>query len=146
MKIIVNDIFPFKGFSAMTIWPFCFMRKECYLKWVGEYCLKWVGTPKMDTVMNHEGIHAEQQKEMLPVAMILAALLAALGCGWWSLLALPLYFWWYIAEWFVRLLCQRRAYYNISFEREAYAHESHYDYCEERRPFAWLGWLRKKKA
>lgn len=48
MKVIVNDIIPFKGYLAMTIWPFIFARKE----------LKPVD-------INHESIHGEQQKELL---------------------------------------------------------------------------------
>ena len=48
MKIIYNKILPFKGFKAITIWPFIFARKQLN---------------KVD--INHEYIHGKQQKELL---------------------------------------------------------------------------------
>lgn len=48
MRIVVNDILPFKGYVAMTVWPFIFIRKAV-----------------KDNVIWHEVIHGEQQKEML---------------------------------------------------------------------------------
>ena len=51
-KVIYNDIIPFKGFKAITLWPWIFVRKGCnYTK----------------TTDRHERIHGEQQKEMLIV-------------------------------------------------------------------------------
>lgn len=47
MKLIINNIIPFKGYKAMTIYPFIFARKEL---------------SPID--YNHEYIHGEQQKEM----------------------------------------------------------------------------------
>lgn len=51
MKIIYNNIIPFKGFVAMAMWPFVFVRKDE----VGPY-LKYT--------LNHEKIHHAQQKEL----------------------------------------------------------------------------------
>ncbi|MBR2183833.1 MAG: hypothetical protein IJ897_00160 [Prevotella sp.] len=65
----------------------------------------------------HEHIHTLQQRELLFVG----------------------FFIWYIVEWLVRLLQYRdakRAYLNISFEREAYAHEDDKDYEHHRRHYA----------
>lgn len=50
MKVIYNKIIPFKGFKAITIWPFIFVRKECSFNEVD---------------LNHENIHGKQQKELL---------------------------------------------------------------------------------
>lgn len=50
MKIIYNKILPFKGYKAITLWPFIFVKKECSFN-------------KID--LNHEQIHGEQQKELL---------------------------------------------------------------------------------
>lgn len=50
MKIIINKIIPFKGYKAITFWPFIFARKE-----LDKYAL------------NHENIHGEQQKELLVI-------------------------------------------------------------------------------
>lgn len=48
MIIVKNNIIPFKGFIAITIWPFIFTRKELN-----------------DIDRNHEEIHGVQQKELL---------------------------------------------------------------------------------
>lgn len=49
MKIIYNNIIPFKGFVAMTIYPFIFSRKK----------------ELSDIIINHENIHGRQQLELL---------------------------------------------------------------------------------
>lgn len=69
--------------------------------------------------INHERIHTEQMKELLFVFFYLV----------------------YVVEWLVRLgLClnAKRAYRNISFEKEAYENESNEGYLNRRRRFAWL--------
>ena len=48
IKVIQNNIIPFKGFSALTIWPIIFCRRELH-----------------DMDITHETIHCEQQLEML---------------------------------------------------------------------------------
>lgn len=127
-KVIFNDIIPFKGFLSMCLWPFIFVRNAA----ASHYNL---------VSNNHEHIHAEQQKEVLAAGLVLAAVLALLGCGWWSLLALPLFLWWYCLEWVFRLFQYRdahKAYRNISFEREAYANEKDMEYLSQRQRFAWI--------
>lgn len=52
MKIIYNNIIPFKGYKAITLWPFIFVRKDCSFNEID---------------LNHEQIHGEQQKELLLV-------------------------------------------------------------------------------
>ena len=51
---IYTKHFPVKGFTALTIWPFVFIRKDC----TDRYGV---------TIERHENIHAEQQKELLVV-------------------------------------------------------------------------------
>ena len=73
-------------------------------------------------LINHERIHLRQQTEMLVVFFYI----------------------WYLTEWLIRsLICQDfyRAYKNISFEREAYAHEKHLEYLSGRKPFAFINYL-----
>jgi hypothetical protein len=88
----------------------------------------------------HETIHFWQQVEMLFVLQ-------------WA---------WYIVEWLVRMVQYRKyrnpkavnksafsqvwdkAYYNISFEREAYANGGKDGYLNERKVFAWIKYLRIK--
>ena len=72
--------------------------------------------------INHELIHTAQMKEMLYV----------------------LFYLWYGIEWLIRLVQYRdrmKAYYNISFEREAYANQYNLDFLESRRSWNWLYYL-----
>jgi len=71
-------------------------------------------------LLNHERIHLRQQLE--------------LGI-------LPFYLW-YLLEYLIRRFQYKThylAYLNISFEREAYAHETNFDYPTKR---PWLGFWR----
>jgi hypothetical protein len=76
--------------------------------------------------LNHEKIHIRQQLEML---------------------ILP-FFIWYFLEYLLRLIQYRKtnlAYRNISFEREAYANESDFEYLNKRPFFRFLNYLTVKK-
>ena len=50
MKIIRNNIIPFKGFAAINLFGVLFVRKDVTI------------TPR---IIQHESIHTEQMKEML---------------------------------------------------------------------------------
>lgn len=72
--------------------------------------------------MNHECIHLRQQLEM----------------------GLVLFYIWYLAEYLVRLIefgSHADAYYNISFEREAYSNESDLDYLWKRKFWGFLRYM-----
>lgn len=132
MITIRNTIIPFPGYIAITLWPFIFVRRQAWARFTND-------------VLRHERIHGRQQVELLLVGAILAAILAIAGCGWWSLLALPLFFWLYGLEWLLGLLYfgdSKLAYRAISFEQEAYDNEHDADYITNRRPFAWLQYIR----
>ena len=134
MRIVINKIIPFVGFKAITIWPFIFVREDCIQRYT-------------TTDDRHEEIHGRQQLEVLLVALVLASALFFLGCGWWSLLMLPLYFAWYGIEYLIRILLYRNtkaAYRNISFEQEAYTYETDVAYLNCRKCFEWLTFLFKK--
>lgn len=79
------------------------------------------------TEWRHEQIHTWQQWELTPVGFYL----------------------WYVAEWAVRLWWSRsasdpyRAYRSIAFEREAYDRQGNAAYLRERKPFAWMCYLRR---
>ena len=81
------------------------------------------GSLKSDEVLiNHERIHLKQQQELL---------------------ILPFYIL-YVSEWLLRALLyldSYRAYQNISFEREAYAHEKDMDYLSKRKAYGFLNYL-----
>ena len=135
MRVIYNTTIPFRGYLAMCLWPWIFVRNE----------LKGKYTPTVD---NHEQIHARQQKEMLAVGIALVAVGLSAGLGLWAVLFVPLFFWWYGIEWLFRLGQYQdghKAYRNISFEREAYANEGDLDYLRRRKHFAWLSYIFKNQ-
>lgn len=70
-------------------------------------------------LINHEKIHTKQQSEMLLVFFYL----------------------WYLIEYLIRIIQYkevRKAYRNISFEREAYSNERNLKYLEHRKPFSFI--------
>ena len=72
--------------------------------------------PLTDTELNHERIHAAQQKELL---------------------YLP-FFIWYGIEWLVLYIKYHdalKAYYHIRFEKEAYTHQNDLHYLETRKHY-----------
>lgn len=72
--------------------------------------------------LNHEAIHTAQMREMLYLGFYI----------------------WYLVEWLIKLLKYgRKAYENISFEREAYTYQYDYTYLYRRKHFAW--WRRVKQ-
>lgn len=52
MKIIYNNLIPFKGFAAINLFGILFVRK---------------GVEVSEEMINHEAIHTAQMKEMLYV-------------------------------------------------------------------------------
>nr|WP_241836879.1 hypothetical protein [Aequorivita sp. KMM 9714] len=78
---------------------------------------------KNDAVLlNHERIHLRQQVELLIV----------------------LFYIWYSLEFLIRWIQYRnrnQAYRNISFEREAYSHQSDFGYLKKRKFYGFLKFL-----
>lgn len=108
MKIIYNKLIPFKGFWAITILNMIFVREEYR---------RLEGTPTEAVMINHESIHFEQEKE--------------LGFIFFYIL--------YLLEWLVKLCFYgKKAYHNISFEREAYANECDAEYLKKRKRYNWI--------
>jgi hypothetical protein len=132
MKLIRTNILP-SGIKLITVWPFIFTHND---------------TTVSDLDLRHEEIHGAQQLEMLVIGGALAVILAACDCGWLSLLALPLFFWWYLVEWLIKWAYYRNshtAYKNIGFEREAYSNQRDLVYLYDRKPFAWFDYILKNK-
>ena len=129
--VVFNRLIPFSGFVAITLYPFIFVREAV--------------AKKYSTVANnHEHIHAEQQKELLPVGVALALIAYLSGLGLWALLFLPVFLWLYVAEWLCKLYrykSSKKAYCNISFEREAYQNEKDLAYISSRRHFIWFKYI-----
>lgn len=97
-----------KGFTGITLFPFIFL-KNSVLK-------------EDKTLINHEKIHLQQQKELLIISFYI----------------------FYGLEWLIKLLKYRNhylAYKNLSFEREAYQNENNFNYLKTRKPWAFLNYL-----
>jgi len=78
--------------------------------------------PVSEKIKNHEAIHTAQGKELLWIFFYL----------------------FYGIEWIIRLVQYRdrkKAYRNISFEREAYANDENLDYLKNRRLFSFLQYI-----
>ena len=76
------------------------------------------------TLVNHERIHLRQQLELLIFPFYL------------------LYVFNYLIN-LVRYRNHHRAYFNIVFEREAYACDQDLDYLKKRKFFSWVKYLRR---
>lgn len=77
------------------------------------------GIPISKRLLNHEAIHTAQMKSLFYVFFYLL----------------------YVCEWFIRLVQYRnstKAYYTISFEREAYTNDCDMDYLKKRKAFNWV--------
>lgn len=75
-----------------------------------------------ETTINHEKIHLRQQAEMLVI-------------GFYLFYA---FFW---VKSFLKHRDKARAYYDIPFEKEAYAAQDNTEYLSERRFFEWINYL-----
>lgn len=90
--LVFNKIIPFKGYNAITFYPWVFVRKDAS---------KWTLT---DT--RHETTHLWQQDEVLMLGYCATTILAILGIvSWWWLLAVPFYF-------YVGYVCTKLAYHG----------------------------------
>ena len=75
-------------------------------------------------VLRHEKIHGRQQVEMFIV----------------------FFFLWYLIEWLIKLpIYGKKAYSNVSFEREAYGNQYKKDYLDKRKHYAWFRYIRKSQ-
>ncbi|KPM47557.1 hypothetical protein [Jiulongibacter sediminis] len=75
-----------------------------------------------DYLIFHERIHIRQQLEM----------------------GIFLFYFWYLMEWFIHYLQVKdvwKAYYLISFEKEAYANDKNFNYLKSRKSWSFLKWL-----
>ena len=106
MRVIENNILPLPGFVAINLFGVIFVRKDVWAERSERY---------RQRTLTHEAIHTAQMKELLYV-------------GFYFL---------YFLEWVWEILVPPKGAYRwISFEGEAYAHESELDYLASRNPFA----------
>ncbi len=75
--------------------------------------------------LRHEQIHTLQMRELLYVFFYIL----------------------YLFEWLFKLLPHgRKSYYNISFEREAYANEQDCEYLNKRTKYSWVKYIKTKES
>ena len=111
---ILDRISIFMKVNGITLYPYIIIRDNPRRLWSNSKQIH-----KDIKLINHESIHIKQQEELL---------------------VLPFYIL-YGVEWLVKFAIYRdakKAYKNISFEREAYDNESVINYLEERVRYNWI--------
>jgi len=97
--------------GGITLWPFIILRE------VHNSTNFWRN--RATRIINHESIHIKQQAELLVIPFYIL----------------------YILEWFIKIFIYgstTKAYYAISFEREAHSNDKNLDYLESRKSYAWI--------
>lgn len=117
MKIKKGKIIPFPGFGACNLFGTLYCNERVYNRLTNGYG---------KTTLNHEEIHTAQMKELLYVPFYIL----------------------YGLFWLIRVLTPpfSTAYYDISFEQEAYDNQDDLDYLKNRKPYAWLKYCFKAKS
>ena len=124
MKVIYNKFIPFKGFYAITIIKWIFVREEykCFNK-----------SSIYNKMINHESIHEQQILDFTP-EMFPSWLRYTIGSICFYLL--------YGLEWLFKLIpcliTKKSAYRSLCAEQEAYENEKNFDYIKNRSKLSWL--------
>lgn len=125
--IIRNKCIPFGRFDYMSIYPFIFIKSDIN-----------------KTSMNHELIHAQQQKEIsILFACIFTIISIIFGFSLWYLFICATSFYMlYVINWIFEIIAimwsDKKAYSDIVFEKEARANQDNANYLSERPLFAWI--------
>ena len=124
MKVIYNKFIPFKGFYAITIIKWIFVREEYkYLDGLSVY----------NKMINHESIHEQQILDFTP-KIFPKWLRYTIGSICFYLL--------YGLEWLFKLIpClikNKSAYRSLCAEQEAFKNEVDSSYINKREKLAWL--------
>ena len=106
----LNAISWFMRIGGISLFPFIILREK-YQN--GDKF--W--TERGKRTINHESIHFQQQLELLVIPFYII----------------------YLLEWFFKLFIYGgKAYYNTSFEREAYNNDENFDYLNSRKRYNWI--------
>ena len=113
MRVIVTKHFPPASYGVFNFFELLFVKEPVP---EGE---------DLQVMLNHEGIHTAQMREMLWIFF---------------------YLWYGLEYLIIRLLRlrdpQTHAYRDVSFEEEAYAHEADMSYLTKRKYYAWVKYLK----
>ena len=124
MKVIYNKFIPPKGFYAITVIKWIFVRDEYkYLD----------GSSIYNKMINHESIHEQQILDFTPEAFP----------GWLRYTIGSICFYsLYVLEWLLKLIpcliTKKNAYRSLCAEQEAYKNERNFDYIKNRPKLTWL--------
>jgi hypothetical protein len=137
--IIKNNLIPFKGFTAMAIMPFIFVRKD----WIERD--DWLGLAyRYDIVLNHEKIHLAQQLEVFWIGCgitLLSCIILGFS-GWFLPIPFVLYYVLYCVDWLLGVVSgEKHPYSKICFKKEAYDNEHNQKYLESRKMFSWIKYI-----
>lgn len=100
--------------------------------------------------INHECIHQVQQMECSVIGLALGLVLCGLfnfSLWWMLILGLGFFYIWYGIEYLI-ILCfakwdkQNERYHDVSFEEEAHNNDKNLSYLEDRKPFAWIKYIK----
>ena len=118
MKVIYNKFIPFKGFYAITIIKWIFVREECrYLD----------GSSVYNKMVNHESIHEQQILDFTP----------EIFPSWFRYTVGSICFYLlYVLEWLFKLIpcliTKNNAYRSLCAEQEAFENELDFEYIKNR--------------
>lgn len=118
MKVIVNNIIPFKGYSYINLFGLCFTRKK--------------DLQLSDVAINHEEIHTLQGKYLLWIFFYLIYFIE------WGIKIIPSIF---CKR--GRFSIIKYAYRSISFEQVAYYNETNLNYLKTAKPYEWIKYIFK---
>ena len=107
----LDNISWFMRVGGITLWPFVVLREK--------YNSTSYWKKKAARIINHESIHIKQQEEMLVIPFYILYVLELA-------IKIPIY------------KSAKEAYYNISFEREAYDHDDNLSYLSSRKHYTWI--------
>lgn len=128
MKIIYNNIIPFKQFKCINLFGLLFVRIGCFMS---------------EKDFNHEGIHTAQILEMFLLGLIILLPFVLFGVinPLWLFASLGTFYYWYFVEWIIRLFGKGNACRKIGFEKEAYSNDDNLTYLATRPRFAWRKYI-----
>ena len=124
MKVIYNKFIPPKGFYAITVIKWIFVRNE--YKHLD-------GSSIYNKMINHESIHEQQILDFTPETFP-SWLRYTIGSICFYLL--------YVLEWLFKLIpcliTKKDAYKSLCAEQEAYKNERNFNYIKNRLKLTWL--------
>ena len=128
----VAKVFLFPSYKAITLVYNSFFKHKI------EEC-------KPDDI-NHECIHQIQQIEC-SIAGFILWLSFDISLWWVVALVFGFFYLWYIIEYII-IRCfakwdkQNERYHDVSFEEEAHNNDKNLSYLEDRKPFAWIKYIK----